>query len=163
MNDIYLKPGTYAAEIPSKEKFLKANGQSLQKFLSQYLATTSVCCAKHFVGSSLTVPTITLSSKGAATQDTSITTEVALNAASGIVTTVSATTAADASSSFTVTNTSVLATSIVLANIVNYAGTDGVPSVIVEDIAAGSFKITIYNGHSTDALNGVLKIGFVVL
>jgi len=49
MKDIFLKPGTYSAVIPSKTDFLKGNGQSLQKYLSEYLAASAVCCAKNFV------------------------------------------------------------------------------------------------------------------
>lgn len=162
MKDIFLKPGTYSAVIPSKTDFLKGNGQSLQKYLAEYLAASTVCCAKNFVGTSATISTLTLSSKGEATQGTSITTAVELNASSGIITTVSTTAGAHSLTVFTVNNSAVTATSIVIANIVNYSGTTGNPSIMVEEIAAGSFKIAISNG-GTGALNGILKIGFVII
>jgi hypothetical protein len=162
MKDIFLKPGTYSAVIPSKTDFLKGNGQSLQKYLSEYLAASAVCCAKNFVGTSATVSTLTLSSKGAATQQTSITTPVDLNAASGVITTVSTTAAAHTLTVFTVNNSAVALGSIVIASIVDYSGTTGNPSILVEEILAGSFKIAISNG-GTGALNGILKIGFVVI
>jgi hypothetical protein len=162
MKDIFLKPGTYSAVIPSKTDFLKGNGQSLQKYLAEYLSASSVCCAKNYVGTSATISTLTLSSKGAVTQQSAITNAVEVNAASGIITTVSAATAAHSFSTFTVTNSSVAAGSIVIASIIDYAGTTGNPSVLVEEIAAGSFKIAISNG-GTAVLNGVLKIAFIVI
>jgi len=163
MKDIFLKPGTYSAVIPSKTDFLKGNGQSLQKYLAEYLSASSVCCAKNYVGTSATVSTLTLSSKGAVTQETSITTAVSVNAASGVITTVSATTAANALSTFTVNNSAVAAGSIVIASIIDYSGSAGVPSIFVDDIASGSFKVTLGNGHGTNAFNGVFKIGFIVI
>jgi hypothetical protein len=162
MKDIFLKPGTYSAVIPSKTDFLKGNGQSLQKYLAEYLSASSVCCAKNYVGTSATVSTLTLSSKGAVTQQSAITNAVEVNAASGIITTVSAATAAHSFSIFTVTNSTVAAGSIVIASIIDYAGTTGNPSVLVEEIVAGSFKIAISNG-GTAVLNGVLKIAFIVI
>lgn len=108
----------------------------------------------------LVVPT------GTATQESSITTAVTLNAISGVITTVSATTAGAAVSTFTVNNSLVLSTSRVLAVIENYAGTyatAGLPSIAVGSVSAGSFTITIMNNHASNALSGVLKIAFLVL
>ncbi len=107
-----------------------------------------------------------LFSKATVTQATSITTGVTASAPAGVITTVSAALAADASAEFTVTNTFVAATSVVIANVVDYAGTDstnGIPVVKVDTIGAGSFKVVISNAHSANALNGVLKIGFIVV
>jgi hypothetical protein len=104
--------------------------------------------------------------KATVTQGTSITTGVTASAPAGVITTFSAALAADASAEFTVTNTFVSASSVVLANIVDYAGTDstnGIPVVKVDTIGAGSFKIVISNAHSANALSGVLKIGFIVV
>lgn len=102
-------------------------------------------------------------SKGTVTQLTNITTTVVLNQGSGVITTVALNTAAGAvSGPFTVTNSTVLSTSVVLASIEYAAGLTGVPVVNVEGVTAGSFKLKIGNGGSA-ALNGVVKIHFVVL
>src|SRR5438874_13819648 len=58
----------------------------------------------------------------AVTQITSITTGVTINGTSGVITTVSAATAVRSKSTFTVTNSRVLAGSAVVACIDNYAG-----------------------------------------
>jgi hypothetical protein len=104
--------------------------------------------------------------KTTVTQGTSITTGVTASAPAGVITTFSAAIAAQASAEFTVTNTFVSASSVVLANIVDYAGTDstnGIPVVKVDSIGSTSFKIVISNAHSTNALSGVLKVGFIVV
>jgi len=104
--------------------------------------------------------------KATVTQITSIATGVIANAPAGVVTTVSSTLAADASAEFTVTNSFVGTASVVIANIVDYAGTDstnGIPVVKVDTIGTGSFKIVLSNAHATNALSGILKIGFIVV
>jgi hypothetical protein len=104
--------------------------------------------------------------KTTVTQGTSITTGVTASAPAGVITTFSAAIAAEASAEFTVTNTFVSASSVVLANIVDYAGADstnGIPVVKVDSIGSTSFKIVISNAHSTNALSGVLKVGFIVV
>lgn len=105
-------------------------------------------------------------SKSNVTQATSITTGVTVNAHAGIITTVSSTLAAEATAEFTVTNSKVLAGSAVLVSIVDYSGTygtNGIPVVSVDSIAAGSFKIDLSNVHGTNALAGVVKISFLVV
>lgn len=104
--------------------------------------------------------------KGTVTQITSLSTGVILNTKQGIITTVSATTAGQSATSFTVTNSTVSASNMILANILDYsgtAGTNGFPNVYVDDIGSGSFVVTIMNSHGTNALSGVLKIGFIAL
>ena len=99
------------------------------------------------------------------TQLTSITTGVTLSNTSGIITTVSATTAAASASIFTVTNTLVTSASRITVNINDYAGTfatNGLPVVCVDNITSGSFDIVITNMHASNALSGILKIAFVV-
>lgn len=99
------------------------------------------------------------------TQATSITTGVTINSDAGVITTVSATTAALGKSTFTVTNSSVEAGSIVIPAIVNYAGTyttNGTPVVTVNNITAGAFDVNLLNVHTTNALSGVVKIAFFV-
>lgn len=101
--------------------------------------------------------------KAAVTQLTSITTGVTLNAGAGVITTVSSTLAADTTASFTVTNSAVSSSSLVLANIVNYSGSQGSPDVRVQNVTNGAFTVAVRNVDDTDALNGILKIAFVAL
>lgn len=101
------------------------------------------------------------------TQITSITTGVTINAKKGIITTVAATAGAAGATpnTFTVTNSLALAGSNIDAYVLDYAGTiatNGNPSVIVDNRIAGAFDIIISNAHGTNALNGVLQIGFQV-
>jgi hypothetical protein len=99
----------------------------------------------------------------AITQGTAITSGVTCNAATGVITTVSATLGTQGSASFAVTNSLVHPTSAVIANICNYAGSTGIPSLIVEDVTQGSFNMTLHNLSVTAALNGAVKGAFVVL
>lgn len=102
-------------------------------------------------------------SKSSITQGTAITSGVTINTPAGFISTVSSTLVTHGSVSFAVTNGYVDASSLVLANVVNYAGTNGTPSVIVEDVTQGSFNITLRNSHVNNPLNGVVKIGYTVL
>jgi hypothetical protein len=102
------------------------------------------------------------------TQASSITTGVTLNALKGIITTVAATAGAAGATPnvFTVTNNLVRAGANVRVNILDYAGThatNGTPQVQVDNVVDGAFDINISNSHGTNALNGVLKISFVLL
>jgi hypothetical protein len=101
----------------------------------------------------------------AVTQITSLTTGVTINATTGVITTVSATTAAVSKSTFTVTNSGVSAGSTVIAGVQNYAGTyatNGIPVVTVNNVVDGAFDINVVNVHASNALSGILKIGFDV-
>jgi hypothetical protein len=104
---------------------------------------------------------------GAVTQGTSTTTAVTDNAPSGVITMFGAATVANSTAtalSFTVNCSAVAATSNVHATVANYSGTlgtNGIPIVSVGTIAAGSFVVNITNA-SSNALNGVLKIGYTV-
>jgi hypothetical protein len=100
---------------------------------------------------------------GIVTQLTSLSTSVTLNKTSGVITTVSATLAAGVDDTFTVLNSSVAATDVVVACIANYAGTaDGIPTVYVTDIAEGGFDLTIRNTGAV-ALDSTIDINFIVL
>jgi len=100
---------------------------------------------------------------GAVTQATSITTTVVLSKLSGTITTVSATLAAGVDATFTVTNTEVEATDVVVASIKSYGGTaDGIPVVNVIATADGSFKLNIRNTGAV-ALDAVVLINFAVI
>ena len=97
------------------------------------------------------------------TQGTSITTGVTVNALNGIITTVSSTLAANARTSFTVTNPNVLAGSRILVSVEYDEAATGIPVVGVADIAAGSFKVVLSNGAGTDALNNVVKVHYAII
>lgn len=104
---------------------------------------------------------------GTVSQATNVNTDVTVNAASGVITTQSASTAAQAyEAGFTVTNSTVAAASVVLARIADYSGTlstNGIPDVKVDTIASGSFHIRVGNIHATNALSGTMKIHFIVV
>lgn len=101
--------------------------------------------------------------KTSMTQATAITSGVTLNAPSGFITTVSTTLATNGSASFSVTNDNIKASSMVLANIVDYTGSNGIPSVIVDNITTGSFSVVLRNSHINNPLNGAVKLGFLSL
>jgi len=102
--------------------------------------------------------------QAAVTQITSLTTGVTLDAPAGVITTFNATTAAASVSSFVVSSKAVTANQVVIPSILNYSGTyftNGVPYVTITGVSAGSFTVNVINTHATNALAGVLKIGFV--
>jgi hypothetical protein len=100
--------------------------------------------------------------QAAVTQATSITTGVTCSALSGVITTVSQTVAAGAEAEFTVTNTLVAATDVVVACIKTHTSA-GSFIVAVSAVAAGSFKLHLTNLHASTAGNNVLVINFLVL
>jgi hypothetical protein len=74
------------------------------------------------------------------------------------------TTAADTNAgTFTVSNPLVKANSLILANIVDYTGTTGFPAILIDDVVAGSFKVTVRNIHNAAALNGVVGVGYAIM
>lgn len=137
-----------------------ASGKSLT------LASTSAAMSLT-AGGVLTMTGTSLSiGDGTVTQGTSVSTTVVCSESSGVITTFSQSAAAGAVSTFTVTNTKCLSTSVVLASVGSYAGTygtNGFPIVSVSTVSAGSFAITVINAGPTNALSGVLKINFAVL
>lgn len=94
------------------------------------------------------------------TQTTGITSGVTINSYAGIITTVSATTAAGSNAAFTVTNSKVTTASKILLS-VQHPGA-GIPVLVIDTLANGSFAIRIYNVGAA-AFNNVLKINFLVL
>lgn len=100
--------------------------------------------------------------QAAVTQATSITTGVTCNAYSGVITTVSQTVAGGAEAEFTVTNSQVAATDVVVACIKTHTSA-GDFIVGVSAVAAGSFKLRLTNLHASTAGNNVLVINFLVL
>lgn len=81
---------------------------------------------------------------GAVTQSTSKSTTVDIDRVCGSITTHNATLNAGVAVSFTVTNDAVVATDAVIVNIKS-GGTAAAYSVIVDAVAAGSFRISIRN------------------
>lgn len=111
----------------------------------------------------INVDKISYTSKAAVTQSTSLTSGVTINSPVGTITTISTSLSTQGSLSFTCTNSSVDASKYVMANIIGYTGSNGTPSVIVDDITKGSFLVNVRNSHPTSALNGALKLAFLVL
>jgi len=98
---------------------------------------------------------------GTVTQATSKSTGVTLNAASGQITMHNASLADAAEVTFTVTNSEVSATDVVVVNH-GSAGTAGAYVVQANTIAAGSFKVTVGN-VSGGALAEAIVLNFVAL
>lgn len=105
---------------------------------------------------------ITFEGQTAVTQATSITTGVTVNALAGVITTVSQTVAAGAEAEFTVTNSEVAATDVVVACIKTHTSA-GTFDVSVSAVAAGSFKLRLTNLHASTAGDNVLVINFLVI
>lgn len=108
-----------------------------------------------------------LSSQSAVTQASSISTGVSITGPSGIITTVSLTTAASTTAgSFVVTNPFYKSTAQVISLTASYGGaTTGSPHVFISAINAGSntFTITVMNVDTAAAFNGTLKIYFNIM
>jgi len=119
------------------------------------------------VGSLKVANTATLNNvrltRSSASQGTSLTSGVTLNSPAGFIYTFTTGTLATAgTASFTVTNSSVLADSIVFGNIQNYNGT-GLPVSRVTNVTEGSFSVKLTNADLTNGVSGSLKFGFGVL
>lgn len=100
--------------------------------------------------------------KTTVTQLTSDVTTVIANESAGVITTFASTLAAGASSTFTVTNSVIATTSVVVAGIAGYTGT-GTPVVRVSSVSADAFTLTLTNAHASAALNAVVKISFIAV
>jgi hypothetical protein len=100
-------------------------------------------------------------SGGTVTQATSRTTGVTLNTTCGAITTHTASLAAAAEATFTVTNSAVAATDTVVLSI--KSGAAATPMAWVSAVAAGSFQITISNLHASTAETGAIVINFAVV
>jgi hypothetical protein len=146
--DIILKPGTFSNVITNKSTAQGAiPGASLEKFFVNLLKNPT-CCAKYVI-----------LSKGAVTQTVSITTAVTLNQPAGEITTVSATIAAGAMSSFTLTNNFIKADSIIMATVNDTTGA-GLLAVQVDGIVAGSCTISL---GGVVANTGVVIVAFAIM
>lgn len=98
---------------------------------------------------------------GTVTQLTDRTTGVTLNKTCGAITTHTASLAAAAEATFTVTNSTVAATDVVVVSI--KPGGTGTPQAYVSNVAAGSFAITITNLHASVADTSADVINFAVV
>jgi hypothetical protein len=99
---------------------------------------------------------------GAVTQATSRATGVTLAKVSGAITTHTASLAAGASATFTVTNSAVAIGDVVVASIRSGA-TNKETRVAVTAVAAGSFDLTVQNHHASTAEVGAIIINFAVI
>lgn len=115
-----------------------------------------------FAGS-FSTETLAIRDKSSVTQGTAITSGVTLNSQCGSIRTVSAATGAQSVQSFIVTNSNITIDSVILANIIGYTGSTGLPHVYIDDITSGSFKTIIQNCSTSASLNGALNIGYVSL
>lgn len=107
-------------------------------------------------------PLQTLYSTGTVTQGTSITTAVTLDTLNGVITTVSSTLAANAKTFFTVKNSNVTATSVIIVSVQYDEAATGIAIANVSDITTGSFKVVLSNGGNA-ALNNVVKVHFIII
>jgi hypothetical protein len=85
----------------------------------------------------------------------------ACNGWSGAVTTAALTNPAFTTSTYVITDTSVVPASLVRCSIQAYAGA-GVPIITQCVPTAGTITATIYNAHNTAALNAAVTIGFTI-
>ena len=86
-----------------------------------------------------------------------------LSKQAGTVTSETLTTAAGSEYILTLTNTFVAAASVVLASVQNGSNTTAGAYVTSVTPAAGSVVIKVKNGHASAALDGTIKIAFLVI
>lgn len=101
---------------------------------------------------------------GTVTQLTNRTTGVTLNKVCGAITTDTTSLAAEAAAEFTVTNSAVAATDVVVASIKS-GSNGGNTDVIVSGVAAGSFNLKVCNNNPAagTAETGAIIINFAVI
>jgi hypothetical protein len=99
---------------------------------------------------------------GAVTQATSRTTGVTVNTLCGAITTDTSSLAAGAEAEFTVTNSTVAATDVVVVCLKTESAT-GTSIPFVSTVAAGSFKITLSNLHASTADTSASVVSFAVV
>ncbi len=79
----------------------------------------------------------------------------------GVITSEALTTAAGATYTLTLTNTTIAAADQVMASVALGTATTGMPVVTTVTPAAGSVVIVLMNVHASAALNGTVRISFV--
>lgn len=117
------------------------------------------------VNGSSNLNSIRLTSKSSITQGSTLNTAVTLDSPAGFISTLN--TSGEllttlGSAAFTVNNAFVKSDSIVLSNIVNFAGA-GVPNIRVGSVTDGSFGIVLRNVDWINPLTGSIKIAFSIL
>lgn len=85
-----------------------------------------------------------------------------LNKSAGVITSEALTTAAGALYTLTLTDSAIAAADQVMASLQNGTNTQGWGHIESVTPAAGSVVITVRNLHASQALNGTIKIAFVV-
>jgi hypothetical protein len=85
-----------------------------------------------------------------------------LNKMKGVITSEALTTAAGAVYTLTLTDSAIAAGDIVLASVKYGTSSTGTPSITQITPAAGSVVILVQNVHASAALNGTIKVSFVV-
>lgn len=89
---------------------------------------------------------------------------VTINDLVGLITTESLTTAQNAIETITLTNSKVAAGDLVFVTVGNGTNTQGTPMLGLVTVTANTVVIKVANKHaSSEALNGTLKIGFMVV
>jgi hypothetical protein len=135
---------------------------------TEYINSPSAGVVQIVAGTGLTVATDATFSNGkqlipdgaAATASSGAAT---VDKQSGLVTSEALTSAAAATYTLTLTNALVAATSTVLVSVGNGSNTQGQPTLETVTPGSGSVVIVVRNRHASQALNGTLVIGFLVL
>jgi hypothetical protein len=115
-----------------------------------------------------TVTSTGLATAGSAKIDTGTKTASAtagaatLNKNAGVITSEALTTAAGATYTLTLTNSTIAAADQVFASVCYGSATAGEPCVTRVKPGSGSATIVVQNIHAADALDGTIKIAFVV-
>lgn len=88
---------------------------------------------------------------------------VTINDLMGLITTESLSTSAAGEQAIALTNSKIAAGDLVFATVGLGTATEGTPGIASVTTAAGSATITVTNFHATQAFNGTLKVGFMVV
>lgn len=101
--------------------------------------------------------------KATFTQGSHNTSPVTITTQAGIIVTQQMTTPPNSALQFTVGSSLVSADSVILANILNYAGATGLPNLYIDNPTTGSFVATVQNHHTGASLNGSIQIAYFIL
>ena len=99
---------------------------------------------------------------GAVTQTTNRSTGVTLSKPCGVITMNTASLAAGDEVTFSVTNSLIVETDVIILSLTN-PGSTGTPFAFVSSVGAGSFAITVTNMHAATACTGATLINFAVV
>ena len=140
--------------------FATTTGSQLVTITPATTITGALTCAE--AGGVATAKSFKISDGGTVTQITSATTGVTLNTSTGQITTYAQNIAAAGEVEFTVTNSVVAATSLIIVAVAS-GSTGGTTIAEATAIGTGSFKICLTNLHAATAETGTLVINFAVL